>query len=306
MSQPVTFQLATSQPAFSQRVSAFESNYVVFAPYVDNIITEDDDIFDAFEILKRIERDNPNQTYVSQDEVEAFINKRNNFTDRLLSISSIATNAKYLIERTKEKMSNSTINDSFSKLVDFVSEKNFNMEVFKQLIFDINNTNNNDQSITLPQEISDAQIAYKKLNEWYTNKTRRFSEMTQNVNQQLKLIHRYVNTVKSIENNLIDVDQPDEVTLLITKLLHRKFELLKISDIQEQIKEWIKCHKEMLYLTALIPSEEPHICGICKSDKVDTVCVPCGHTFCQSCSVLLTSCSYCSRTIEQKIRFYLS
>lgn len=51
--------------------------------------------------------------------------------------------------------------------------------------------------------------------------------------------------------------------------------------------------------------DDPHLCNICLTDKINAVLVPCGHMFfCLKCSRLLNKCAICRCIIKQVVRVY--
>ncbi len=51
---------------------------------------------------------------------------------------------------------------------------------------------------------------------------------------------------------------------------------------------------------------KPNTCAICYDRQVDGCLVPCGHTFCISCSGSLSKCPMCTSPIQSRVKMFLS
>jgi hypothetical protein len=60
-------------------------------------------------------------------------------------------------------------------------------------------------------------------------------------------------------------------------------------------------------IRAIVNSPTEPMCGVCFNEPVASACVPCGHTFCSTCSMRQSvHCYICRVPIKEKLRIYLS
>jgi hypothetical protein len=47
------------------------------------------------------------------------------------------------------------------------------------------------------------------------------------------------------------------------------------------------------------------ICPICIENKINTCCIPCGHTYCNNCIKNTNKCFICRKSIDKYIKIYI-
>lgn len=96
------------------------------------------------------------------------------------------------------------------------------------------------------------------------------------------------------------------------KYMEDIFHKTKIKDAYDDMirlyKKWLICRE---VVTASVPSTAVNgspLCSICLTEGVTHAMVPCGHTFCQTCTAARQpiSCYVCRKVITQMIRLYFT
>ena len=52
-------------------------------------------------------------------------------------------------------------------------------------------------------------------------------------------------------------------------------------------------------------SKNIYLCQICLNENINTCLVPCGHTYCSTCSNKLHNCAICRKGIQQRVKMYI-
>lgn len=77
-------------------------------------------------------------------------------------------------------------------------------------------------------------------------------------------------------------------------------------DLINTYKRWIVLRELITAQMAVTTTSEP-LCSICLSDSVSSAIVPCGHTFCTSCTRKMTNlCYICRVPVREKMKLYFS
>ena len=103
---------------------------------------------------------------------------------------------------------------------------------------------------------------------------------------------------KSIDNiRLLEKEEKRQQDLLI---LQRNKIILCIKEEQLKLNELKKKHSLTLETIKLFE------CNICMENLNKKVCVPCGHCFCEKCSISLEECPICRQKVDSIISIYFN
>ena len=116
----------------------------------------------------------------------------------------------------------------------------------------------------------------------------------------------------SLLQNLPETESLGELIVINQRYLE---EMFNKTNAKEAYDTMISTYKKMLIcreiVTTSVPSTSIHgtpLCSVCLTDGVTHACVPCGHTFCQSCTSQRTpfSCYVCRKPITQMMKLFFS
>jgi hypothetical protein len=106
--------------------------------------------------------------------------------------------------------------------------------------------------------------------------------------------------------NLSDGDK-----LLFDTIKNNLENTIKELDFENSLREYseilksVKHHFKLLNLCHNLHSEVGQ-CGICKSERVTSAMIPCGHTYCQGCvNKNRYSCAYCRCDVRRTIKIFI-
>ena len=185
----------------------------------------------------------------------------------------------------------------------------------RDIVLDISNNN-----------ISEEMDALCISNEFLT--LPRYVEQTKFIMEQYKLVaEKILDQENLLKIKLSSLDSLQSKIGSIQSLSHNEFyeELMnatekyigKIFDdnaIENDYNELIENYRKFLYLREVIKvirlpelTEKEPLCTICFNDQVSYVFVPCGHTYCVSCSKKqFNSCSICRSSISDRVKLYFT
>jgi hypothetical protein len=86
------------------------------------------------------------------------------------------------------------------------------------------------------------------------------------------------------------------------------------NQLEEAYKDFIENSKTVYILhdfinafRQLVNAQTEPICGVCLTEAVSFVTIPCGHTFCQTCSQRQTlTCYICRSNVKERMKIYFS
>ena len=116
-----------------------------------------------------------------------------------------------------------------------------------------------------------------------------------------QLISKILN-IQISDNKIVDLDKKDENILI--NCLRNKYKK-EINDYKNtlEILEYNKLIRKKDFDDYKINNLNK--CQICYDSDIDTLIIPCGHTFCRKCIEKFTVCHYCRNEIDklQKVIF---
>ena len=109
--------------------------------------------------------------------------------------------------------------------------------------------------------------------------------------------------------NLIPNDALPEVIHAFSNYAESVYQTTKIEDdyksLVESYKKWNICRQIVSFQTILKNETHEPQCSICLVEPVSFVIVPCGHTFCSTCSKKQnTTCYICRGAIKERVKLY--
>lgn len=193
-------------------------------------------------------------------------------------VSSSDTNA------FSQELGNASVsNDNMIKSIDIMQLK----EEFKENIMHFNNQ----------------QSQLKKLQETKSSIT----TLRTNITHQIRLMHgifRDVPMNEEIIKRLDDINNNIVNTLEIfscTGMMELEKHIDDAKHASMKARDKLKQGVEILHLTKMIKGM--HVCPICLNDEVKIFCIPCGHTFCESC-IKTNKCYVCRSQISKVQKLY--
>ena len=122
--------------------------------------------------------------------------------------------------------------------------------------------------------------------------------------EKMDKIQRRVSTVIELQTN----DAMVELVEALEKYMKLSFRDMGIETHYVQLlylyQKHIALRDAIQVFKAASQSQEP-LCPICLTDPVGAAIVPCGHTFCQTCSRRMTTeCGVCRGRIRERIKLY--
>ncbi len=114
---------------------------------------------------------------------------------------------------------------------------------------------------------------------------------------------------------LTSLPETDSYADLLTANQRYLEDMFQKTNIKEAYDEMISTYKKMIIcrevINASVPSTSVNgapLCSVCLTEGVTQACVPCGHTFCQSCTSQRTpfACYVCRKPITQLMKLFFS
>lgn len=205
-------------------------------------------------------------------------------------------------------------NDSYTKILQIsetLSNKMFNSyskDIFQSLNIDLS-----DNIVDFEQTIGiDSSLLRKVLDDF----NKKYKESLENLFKadfdirnaldQIQKIIKHVNIVTELDTNEIT----NELLGSVSKYIHKSIENIKLYDLFHNFisarKTFVAYRNLMQIKNVTEHVENEPICSICMAEPIKQVCVPCGHSFCNTCMSKQYICYICRCKVEKKIRLFLS
>ena len=163
-------------------------------------------------------------------------------------------------------------------------------------------------TIGISPSIFQSSITY--LHQMYQSTVHTMFNLDEIIQGKLKRVNEFHTQLSTLPT--LSIDLPATSTLQ-TSISHYTEQMLEASNIHEEYPKFIHTVgvfqnlRSLLKMSSAFQDKElRHPCTICMTEEIDMVIVPCGHTFCSSCSKKTRSaCFICRTPIMQKQRIYL-
>ena len=123
----------------------------------------------------------------------------------------------------------------------------------------------------------------------------------------LDSLHNKLNVIQTISHN----EHYEELMIATEKYIGKIFEENKI---QEDYEDIIEHYRKYYYLREVLKTirmpeliEKEPLCSVCFDETVSYAFVPCGHTFCPTCTKKqFSTCSVCRSNINDRVKIYFT
>jgi len=205
-------------------------------------------------------------------------------------------------------------NDSYTKILQIsetLSNKMFNSyskDIFKSVSIDLS-----DNSIDFEQSIGIDATFFRTILDDFNKKYKESLEKLfkadfeiRNALNQIQKIIKQVNEICELDTNEITT----ELLASVSKYIHKSIENIKLYELFNNFidarKTFIAYRNLMQIKNVTEQVENEPICSICMAEPIKQVCVPCGHSFCNTCMSKQYTCYICRCKVEKKIKLFLS
>lgn len=199
-----------------------------------------------------------------------------------------------------EKMSK---NFSKSLVEEDMSERTFSITMNKDEV-DKDEVLKNINKMTKIVENSNKSIAFdNKICEEYKELQKKCEKWIDINNKQIKMKGCIIDEFKKSTFNLNYKNNDDLDIEKINDILFGKIKNLS-NDILDKIEK-TTAFKKLICECLDEKSKNIYLCQICLNENINTCIVPCGHTYCSTCSNKLHNCAICRKGIKQRVKMYI-
>lgn len=155
---------------------------------------------------------------------------------------------------------------------------------------------------------------FLKQTRWIFNQYKNIGEevlrIETNLYQKIDLLDKLNNRVPMITSLATNTVLPELIDSF-TKYVDSVYKSTQIEDnykeLVEGYKKWNICRQIISQFNNFNTEMHDPQCAICLIEQVSTAIVPCGHTFCSSCSKKQnTTCYMCRGTIRERIKLFFT
>ena len=144
----------------------------------------------------------------------------------------------------------------------------------------------------------------KNVYEDLKNNCTKIKSVNKKLNNFAKQLDKFNVWIKNTEDN---IGECDDVCNLIEKKITKWFRESNIPKCVEKHNLLLREKKINSQIMASLKmfSSFNSVCAICRTDDKSHAFVPCGHTFCQSCTESMNKCPMCNKNPDSTIKIYL-
>ena len=155
----------------------------------------------------------------------------------------------------------------------------------KKEIIEINDPEFKDEEIdNIISKLKEFSITFTKLQKDLDETQKEYEDFTKNTNDNINKINSIIHFIKTCNS---EYENNDKIKIIIDSLIDYIKTIENNNKLEEIKNEYINKRKKLnkhLYLINNINNwNNSAICPVCITDKIDSYCNPCGHTFCKTC-----------------------